>query len=70
VGRISNPAGLDDPMVLAQCKQQAAFYASAFPDTPPFASPVHWAAFEAIGLAYPLPASSGRASHVYQGGRD
>jgi hypothetical protein len=30
---------------------------------PPFASPIHWAAFAATGLAYPVPlAQSGAAT--------
>ena len=38
---------------LAEIK--AADYALKCPNRPPFASPAHWAAFIAVGLAYPLP---------------
>jgi tetratricopeptide (TPR) repeat protein len=46
--------GLQDDVVRRKCQQQAAFIAEHFPDSPPFASPAHWAAFTAVGLAYPL----------------
>ena len=44
----------------AACCEEANKYALSHPDRPPFASPVHWAAFIASGLAYPptLPAMS------------
>ena len=47
-------AKLDDPDHRRWCGASADRYARRYPDRPPFASPVHWAAFTATGLAYPL----------------
>jgi CHAT domain-containing protein len=46
--------GLDEAMLRKRCEEQAAYYAREYPDRPPFAGPVHWAAFIATGLAFPL----------------
>jgi CHAT domain-containing protein len=47
-------ASISDQSVRQKCEQQATLYAQSCPDRPPFASPAHWAAFTAVGLAYPL----------------
>ncbi len=47
--------GLDSVSLRQVCERQAEFHAEKYPNSPPFASPVHWAAFVAVGLAYPLP---------------
>jgi CHAT domain-containing protein len=52
--------GLDDPGQRQQCEEAAEEYARRFPDSPPFASPAHWAPFTATGLAYPLGEEVGR----------
>jgi CHAT domain-containing protein/translation initiation factor 2B subunit (eIF-2B alpha/beta/delta family) len=41
-----------DPVLRKQCEKAAERYAHQFPNEAPFASPVHWAAFTAIGFAY------------------
>jgi hypothetical protein len=43
---------LDEPELIELCREEAAKYAVTCPDRPPFASPAHWAAFTANGLAY------------------
>src|SRR5206468_1420085 len=45
---------LKDEDVRQKCQAAAARYAERYPARPPFASPVHWAAFIATGLSYPL----------------
>lgn len=35
-------------------REQADHFAARYPDSPPFASEVHWVAFIASGLTYPL----------------
>lgn len=47
--------GVRDNLLRKKCEEQAAYYAEKCPNRPPFASPAHWAAFTAAGLAYPLP---------------
>jgi CHAT domain-containing protein/Tfp pilus assembly protein PilF len=56
--------GVRDSLLRRKCEEQAAHYARRYPDRPPFASPAHWAAFTATGLAYPLrpPVSPAPAS--------
>jgi CHAT domain-containing protein len=39
--------------VRKKCLEQGEALARAYPDRPPFASPYHWAAFQAIGLSFP-----------------
>jgi hypothetical protein len=46
--------GVDDRRLRRKCAEQAAHYEKAFPDSRPFAGEVHWAAFIASGLAFPL----------------
>jgi CHAT domain-containing protein len=48
-------ANLDDGHLKRACRQRAEYYAQRYPNSPPFASPVHWAPFIATGLSYPLP---------------
>jgi CHAT domain-containing protein len=55
-------AGLGDKSVRQKCEQQAALYAQTCPDLPPFASPAHWAAFTAVGLAYSLQRVNGETA--------
>jgi hypothetical protein len=43
---------VDDATLRERCEEAARSHATRHPDTPPFASPVHWAAFIATGLAY------------------
>jgi CHAT domain-containing protein len=45
---------LEDEHLRRECEQAGHYYAAKYPDSAPFASPVHWAAFTASGLAYPL----------------
>jgi hypothetical protein len=42
-----------------ECEQR---FAKQYPDSPPFASPAHWAAFIATGLSYPLPPGAGKSA--------
>jgi CHAT domain-containing protein len=49
---------LDDIHLQKRCMTAATTYAQRFPNSPPFASPVHWAAFTATGLAYSLSSST------------
>jgi CHAT domain-containing protein len=52
-------AGLDDDHLKQACRQRAAYCAQHFAGRPPFALPLHWAPFIAIGLSHPLcPADS------------
>ncbi|PWU19881.1 MAG: hypothetical protein C5B50_05475 [Verrucomicrobia bacterium] len=37
------------------CAEAADHYAKAFRRIPPFESPLHWASFQPIGLAFPIP---------------
>jgi hypothetical protein len=46
--------GLDETILRECCEEQAAYSAREYPDRQPFAGPVHWAAFIATGLAFPL----------------
>jgi CHAT domain-containing protein len=46
-------ARVKDEDVIKKCREAAERYASSNPDTPPFASPVHWAPFIASGMAFP-----------------
>jgi CHAT domain-containing protein len=46
---------VEDTTLRERCMDAARVYAERHPRTPPFASPVHWAAFIATGLAYPNP---------------
>jgi CHAT domain-containing protein len=48
-------ATLDDDHLKRECERRADYYAEHYPDSPPFAWPVHWAPFIATGLSYPLP---------------
>ena len=45
---------VDDVYMRQRCEMAARHHAKLFPASPPFASPVHWAPFIAMGLAYPL----------------
>ena len=45
---------VDDATLRERCEEAARVHAARHPNTPPFASPVHWAAFIATGLAYPF----------------
>lgn len=51
------PAFLEsvDAKLRERCQEAAQIHANRYPDTPPFASPVHWAAFIATGLSYTAP---------------
>jgi CHAT domain-containing protein len=41
---------VNDPVALRKCREVADDYARACPDTPPFASPAHWAPYICSGL--------------------
>jgi CHAT domain-containing protein len=40
--------------VRKKCLAQGDALAAAYPDRPPFGSPYHWAAFQAVGLSFPV----------------
>jgi CHAT domain-containing protein len=50
---------VDDATLRAKCEESARAYAARHPNTPPFASPVHWAPFIATGVAYGDQQASG-----------
>jgi CHAT domain-containing protein len=43
---------VDDPKIRERCEEKARAHAENHANTPPFASPAHWAVFTATGLAY------------------
>jgi CHAT domain-containing protein/tetratricopeptide (TPR) repeat protein len=45
---------IDSERLRRRCRESADRYAGRYPDSPPFASPVHWAPFIATGCAFPL----------------
>ncbi len=48
-------ARLEDPGMREICDKVGRDLEMRYPSTPPFASPVHWAAFVCVGLGYALP---------------
>lgn len=47
-------SNLDEDNLRKRCEESARRYAVHFPNSAPFASPVHWVAFTSSGLAYTL----------------
>jgi CHAT domain-containing protein len=45
---------LEDAGLRSLCAEAGGRFAARYPDSPPFASPVHWAPFTATGLAYEI----------------